>query len=254
MIAIALTLIFLKTLALNRHGAAATREVQPTDTPVDFSRAVYADDPADPWNRIFHSLFTRTVKIRMSDNFSEAAPFMRLQVIAHQNLQVSTRTFARLENGDRAIEPLYPSFLNDAGVAEALTEPGFSEFKQALTEALDEKIFRLPLARALMQSDAWAAYDMLFARKTLSGANARLLSERRDQLLLLLARFIRKLALRPEEIQSLRDNYSDAAASLNLPGFWGRTVSGSKSGGFPGARTITQSTIGAPRESFSILG
>ncbi len=31
--------------------------------------------PNDCWNRIFYCLFTRTVKIRVTDDFPDAAPF-----------------------------------------------------------------------------------------------------------------------------------------------------------------------------------
>src|SRR5438045_2186869 len=70
-------------------------------------------------------------------------------------LKISTRTFDHFENGDRAIEPLYPSFFSDAGAREILAEPHYTKFKQALTEALADKKARAPLVQALMQSDVW---------------------------------------------------------------------------------------------------
>src|SRR6266700_6620934 len=67
----------------------------------DDPRLIYSNDPADPWNRIFHSLFTRTVRTRLSDNFPEGAPFTRLRDGGISGSSVSTNTFERSENGDR---------------------------------------------------------------------------------------------------------------------------------------------------------
>src|SRR4030095_4638230 len=116
---------------------------------------IYSDDPNDPWNRIFHSLFTRKIKARLSDDFPEAAPFVQIRD-GFSRLKGSTRIFERFENGDRPIDPLYPSFFNNAGVLQVLNEPAYSELKTALESALAEKAARAPLDRALMQIDAWA--------------------------------------------------------------------------------------------------
>lgn len=177
---------------------------------------VYSDDPNDSWNRIFHSLFTRQFEVRLSDAFPDNGPFVAV-VDGMSRLRVSTRTFDRSENGDRAIEPLYPSFLNHEGILHVLTEPGYSTLKGALDKALAEKSSRSPVERALMQSDVWAAYDILFARKGFSHSQQQLLSQRRGILLSLLSRFTLKLSLTPEEIQTLPDNYSPASARYNLP-------------------------------------
>jgi hypothetical protein len=40
----------------------------------DEPQTVYSDDPADCWNRIFYHLFTRALKIRLTDDFPEARP------------------------------------------------------------------------------------------------------------------------------------------------------------------------------------
>lgn len=193
-----------QTLPSYRAGSLAKLEPQP----------VYAADPQDSWNRIFYLLFTRTVKLRLADTFPEGSPFISIEGLGMQNTLRVSQTFERIESGDRAIEPLYPSFLNSQGVKWALADPQFGELQQALQDALREPATRAPLARALMQADAWASYDIvLHARSGLSGEPAA----RAGELLPLLAQFIRKLALTPQEIASLPRNYREAQASLNLP-------------------------------------
>jgi hypothetical protein len=182
----------------------------------DEPQAIYAADPNDAWNRIFHGLFTHTVKARASDEFSDAGPFAPLYVNSFDKMSLGTRSVERVEPGDRAIEPLYPYDLCilPQGAATALTEPAFAQLQRALTDALQEAKDQPPLARALMQSDAWAAYDVLHRY----GANrAKADKPRCEQLLTLLARFVKKLALAPDQIEALPDNYAVAARARKLP-------------------------------------
>ncbi len=132
-------------------------------------------------------------------------------------LRTSTRSFERVETGDRAIDPLYPSFLSSAGALQILSGPAFSDVKQAIDDALKEQTTRAPIARALMQCDAWAAYDVLFRSSAYRTRDDRLMGERKQVFLSLLARFIRKLALSPEEIKSLQNNYSAGKSAKELP-------------------------------------
>jgi hypothetical protein len=193
----------------------------------DEPQAIYADDPKDCWNRIFYCLFTRTVIIRVTEDFPDAAPFDATTNLMGTSTAVTTRVLERIESGDRAIDPLYPheQFRPDTGAAQVLEEPRYSRFKQALTEALNEKTNRLPLARALMQSDAWAAYDVLsmdVSDSALPDAPIPLFQKRQAELRPLLARFLKKLALTAGEIQSLPDNYALAASAQGLPDLFGR--------------------------------
>ena len=71
-----------------------------------------------------------------------------------------------------------------------------------------------------MQSDVWAAYDLLYRKSYFKGAEGPQLQERRSQLLPLLARFVKKLALTRSEIEALPDNYAAASGSYNLPGLF----------------------------------
>jgi hypothetical protein len=186
--------------------------------PKDEPQAIYHSDTADSWNRIFYCLFTRTVKTHLSQDFSEGAPFTSARMIGPR---VSASLFERIESGDGANDPLYPSFYTSAGSAQALVEPRYSMLKRALADALGESRDRLALDRALMQGDAWAAFDILSGYRRIAGPQAESLDERRRELLPMLARFIRKLSLTPEEIKRLPDNYAAASAVLRMPDLFG---------------------------------
>lgn len=196
-----------KTL-LKRDAQASLR-----DTP----QAVYSRDPKDPWNIIFYHLFTRRVRARFTDDFPGSGPLGKAKVMSFpQGLPVSTCLFERIESGDRAIEPLYPSFITSVGIKEALNEPRFSELKQALIATLKEKKVRPALYRALMQADVWAAYDQLARVYLDRRGRATELHERASQLVPLLTQLVKKLALTPDEINNLPDNYALAAKEHHL--------------------------------------
>jgi hypothetical protein len=167
---------------------------------------IYSSDPNDSWNRIFYYLFSRRIETRLSDQFPEGAPFVD---------GVSTRLFERDEIGDRAIDPLYPSNFVYAGRHLVLTDPAYADFKKALQEALDDNRQRSPVARALMQSDLWGAYDILFF--PFPRADEKDLGQLRVIVLDLIPRLIRKVALTSEEIRSLPDNYSAAVREHSFP-------------------------------------
>jgi hypothetical protein len=212
-----LALTLMLVVFLSKHAPTlAPSSAASTSTGSEDPRLVYSDNADDPWNRIFHSLFTRTLKVRMSDDFPDAAPFTPVREPATR-LKASTRIFERVENGDRAIEPLYPSFFTNVGVLEVLNEPVYSELKTALESALAEQAKRPPLNRALMQIDAWAAFDIFYAHSGFRGPDSGVLPQRREELLKLLARFIFKIALSPDEIRTLPNTYSDASTRLHLP-------------------------------------
>lgn len=183
--------------------------------------AVYSRDPQDSWNRIFRALFTRTVTARLTNEYADGAPYNG--TAGFQHIPISKKAVERQESGDHAIEPLYPSFLNLAGPHQVLTGPHYSDLKQALQDALAEQGQRSRLSCALMQADAWAAYDILFryplCRACGGGMQARtpdqwLAAERREELLILLAKFLQKLALTPARIRSLPRNYAAGGAEL----------------------------------------
>jgi hypothetical protein len=188
-----------------RMGSLAKDEPQP----------VYSADAADSWNRIFYNLFTRTVRARLSAEFAGDAPLEQVEVMGFPRLLVSAATVERIEGGDRAIEPLdaLPVHMGSNGSPQrVLNEPSFTRLKEALNEALREEARRPPLARALMQSDVWAAHDILFAARPRAEAQR----VRKDELLGLLARMVKKLALSRNEIAALPDNYAAARFPVDL--------------------------------------
>ena len=211
------------SVAAGLGGAAETNlSYLAGSLPEDAPQAIYTDDPRDCWNRIFYCLYTRKLRIRLSDDFPEGAPFTFTNQSVMGATAISTRLFERIESGDSAAEPLYPHelFRDDVGTAQLLAEPRFSEFRKALIEALAEKSPRSPLECALMQNDAWAAYDFVakeISSRILPDAPIPLYHERQAQLRELLAQFIRKLALTPDAIKALPDNYALAAKSGKLP-------------------------------------
>jgi len=186
-----------------RAGSLAKQEVQ----------AIYAADPRDAWNLIFFLLFTRTVELRLTGDFKEAGPFSPTMTKGNDSLPVTTHTFQRIESGDQAIDPLYPNFLTSKGAESVLIEPQFTELKRALNTACAETTPRPPLHRALMQSDVWAAYDILNWFRDDHGH----LGTRARELLPLLDQFISKLALTSQEIAALPRNYLTAQRRLDLP-------------------------------------
>jgi hypothetical protein len=68
-------------------------------------QAIYPPDAADPWNQVFYLLFTRTLETRLVADGSE------LFMAGDRRLTLSPRTVTRIESGDRAADPLYPSWL-----------------------------------------------------------------------------------------------------------------------------------------------
>ena len=134
-----------------RAGSLAKQEAQ----------SIYAADPHDSWNRIFYLLFTRPIKLRLTEEFGHDGPFVVVSTMGNPSLPVTSQIFERIESGDRAIDPLYPNFLSAKGAESVLIDPQFSELEQALRDALAESTPRPPLDRALMQADIWAAYDIL---------------------------------------------------------------------------------------------
>src|SRR5262245_55407807 len=186
--------------------------------PKDEPQAIYHPDPGDSWNRIFYCLFTRTVKIRLSQDFSEGAPFISGRMGIYSELRFSASLFERIESGDGANDPLYPASI---GAAQALVEPRYSMLKRALADALGESRDRPAVDRALMQGDVWAAFDILSRYRRIVGPQGESLEERRSELLPPLARYIRRLALKPEEIKRLPDNYAAASGVHRLPDLFG---------------------------------
>jgi hypothetical protein len=207
----------------SRH-AEKPPDALPATRLAEAPEAIYSNNPNDSWNRIFYYLFSRRVDARLTAEFPEGAPFREIEgLMGSPQLQVSTRTFERKETGDRAIDPLYPSFFSDAGVRVVLSDPTYVEFRKALEEALQENTQWSAMARAIMQNDLWSAYDILYRYEHYYEENGEnVLAEHRLEVLRLLGRLIRKIALTDEEIRSLADNYTAARMKHALPDLFGR--------------------------------
>ena len=183
----------------------------------DVPQPIYSLDVEDAWNRVFYLLFTRRVPFRASKLLPDAGPF-QLVYRRSDKLAVSERLLERIESGDRAIEPFHPFGPPGAkleGVMRALTEPRFSQLELALQEALAEQKARTPLQRALLQTDIWAAYDMLHKHSTSNRTHDD--KSECDRIMSLCAKLITKLALSPTDAQNLPANLDVAAQSEVLP-------------------------------------
>ena len=188
------------------HAAFASNDPQ----------SIYAVDPNDSWNRIFHALFSRSINVRVASDFRKDASLVAFHVsMGSFDIRIGKDTVNRTETGDRAIEPLYPAFFTAEGPLQVLSGPRFSALTAALREAIDDGKPRTPIERALMQSDLWAAYDIVFS--TGPDRNDNGLAERKSKLLELLSQLIRKLALSDDQINSLHSNYSTAVNERRLP-------------------------------------
>ena len=226
-------------LALGLAFAAATDGPQapPKFDPLrdslarDEPQAIYAPDVTDSWNRIFHLLFTRQIRSRLL-----VEPAMPVQM-DHESLALSERRVTRIESGDRAIDPLYPSWtwmgsssfdMSPDSRWRILREPRYPQFVKALETVTASAAERSPLARALMQADLWAVYDMLRTIPLMragsrgSTPDTVLRTQRIEELMPLLARAIRALALTRAEIEALPDNYAAGARAGELPALFSR--------------------------------
>jgi len=226
-LASALVLPLCGCLALSGQRASSVdtlRDSLPRDEP----QTIYDPSPVDPWNQLFHLLFTRTIAARVPA--SDAVEFQA----GDDRLKLSPRVVTRIESGDRAIDPLYPSWLwmDSAAFDQAVTghwdilrEPRYSRLVAALSEVRLTAPRRPPVARALMQADLWAAYDMFHALLAASARDnsAQWVERRRqcDVLLPLLAATIRDLALSRADIAQLPDTYAVGVRASGLPDLFG---------------------------------
>ncbi len=183
----------------------------PRVTLPDAADLIYSTRPNDPWNKIFYFLFSRRLTVRLSSDFAEGAPF----VDSPTQRKVSTRVFERSEIGDRAIDPMYPTFTVGFGTMLVLHDSAYPAFTQALRDALQENTARSTCARAFMQSDLWGAYDAFFS--PFLPDDEKKLGDRRKAALDLIGHLIRKIALTPDEFNSLQENYSSAVRRYSFP-------------------------------------
>lgn len=228
-VAVVLVLL-LGWLPITHAGEQATRGFDPLRDSLarGAPQAIYGSDTKDAWNQVFFLLFTRTIPSRI---MADGAPVFPA---GDDRLALSGRRVTRIESGDRAIDPLYPSWLWMSSTAydfepgrpwRILTEPRYSQLVAALEGVRRTASLRPPLARALMQADLWSTFDMLHSPTLLRGFPSTPDSDEREKkaqaLLPLIAGTMRALALSREEIARLPDNYAAAATALKLPDLFG---------------------------------
>lgn len=150
-------------------------------------QSMYHADPEHLWNRLHTALFVR--------------------------VGPDGRTY-----GQDRLEPLL------WGGSKHLLEDASRKRAVALLEEFlknnGEKLIENPLKRAVLQRDLWLVFNWLegdryhFYEPELNPEEVR---AARDQLRAPLAAVIGRLALRPDQIESLPDNYAAAVASGNFP-------------------------------------
>ena len=148
------------------------------------SVTLYDPNPAHIWNRLHATLFVRQ------------APSGAIY-------------------GQDSLDPLLWGF------STHLLEPkSHSHAVRILDEFLEthaENLIRDPVKRAILQRDLWAIFDWSVARQPETLGEATYDVEKRE-LQIRLAEVLRRLALAPEEIEALPDNYAQAVASGQFAG------------------------------------
>jgi len=95
---------------------------------------------------------------------------------------------------------------------QLLSEPSHQQAIQVLDEFLrtrGEKLVHDPVKRAMLQRDLWGVFDWSVMRDSTNN----LYDKERREIQVRLAEVLRRLALTPDEIKTLPDNYAQAAAS-----------------------------------------
>ena len=141
--------------------------------------ALYDSNPNDLWNRLFDVLFTR------EDPYGHKYGEDGLDPV----LFGSTKHLLEGQSHREAIRIL-DEFLRSHG----------------------ESRFGDPLKRAILQRDLWAVFDWSVAREPERATDASYEQEKRE-LQTRLAEAVRRLALSPEQIKALPDNYAQAVAT-----------------------------------------
>lgn len=209
-----LVVIFLSTVSCPLPGQRAPSDL-PRVTLPDAPALIYSTRADDPWNRIFFFLFSRRLDVRLSADFPQGAPFDR-----RGDIPMSQDVFERNETGDHAIDPMYPTFSVGFGSMLVLRDPAYAKLTDALRSALDADYPRPAVARAMMQSDLWGAYDELSVGFLPDDEKA--LGERRKVVQDLIGRLIRKIALTQAEIRTLPENYSAVVSQQSFPDVFGK--------------------------------
>ena len=188
---------------------------------------IYAPDPYDPWNRLHHLLFSRTIRSEMAHYFRDGQPAeleARLASAASEeerrNLLFDSRILfgpGALLTMERRIGGDAPDFFLHHEVAFLLQDGRrLSALEQLLAEADTETFLkgRSTIARVLLQQDLWNRFDELDSlvrygdNVTIRGSAERLKT--------LLGRAITRLACRPEDLARISSNLPAIAAAHTM--------------------------------------
>jgi hypothetical protein len=139
---------------------------------------VYDPDPSHLWNQVFRQFYRRVSQDGKEYGMDELDPLLW-----------SNTTYLLEENSHQDAVQVLDEFLR--------------------TDA--ESLIRDPLRRALFQRDLWAVFDWL-------AYQTEPYPSQRDALQTRLAKIIKRVALKEEEILSLPNNYASAVESRMFPG------------------------------------
>jgi hypothetical protein len=173
--ATALILLALVPIALWVTGASP----RPLETP-SVSVAIYDQNPAHIWNRLYAALRVR--EDSQGNRYGEDSLDAMLW-------QQSDHLLTQPSNG--------------------LALHVLDEFLETHAETLIED----PLKRALLQSDLWAVFDWSVQEYAGATGQSPKYSNEKRELQIRLAEVLKRLALTQEQIKSLPDNYAKAVAS-----------------------------------------
>lgn len=149
---------------------------------------VYDSDPQHLWNRLFSAFYIRPRQFPAAGKQPARVQYEGGDVI--EFLAWGRTQYWSSEAVIRKVEPLVDEFLKKNSA----------------------KQFSGPLKRAVFQHDLWAVYDHLIDQN-IKRAGTRETRHRRETLCRKLAKCIQQLALSPDEIRRLPDNYVLAAKS-----------------------------------------
>ncbi|HJY86879.1 MAG TPA: hypothetical protein VKE24_08585 [Candidatus Acidoferrales bacterium] len=144
---------------------------------------VYSTDPQDPWNRLFHLLYSRKLHTQVGSPESSGARW---------------RSITRLEGGD------LPEFFFPPDAGYLVKEPRRRRLRSALEAEVGSPTLRgrSPEARILFQQDLWNRFDALqplAAKDPRAGPLARLL-----------ARLMARVALTKDELAGMGQSFGEA--------------------------------------------
>jgi hypothetical protein len=144
----------------------------------EISTTVYAPNPSHLWNRLYAAVLIREDRHGTQLGADSLDPFLWTET------------------------------------EHLLAEPSHERALRALDEFLRthaENLIHDPVKRAMLQRDLWAVFD--WSVQQFPARDRPSYSREKEELQARLAKALRRLALTPEELKSLPDNYSQATAS-----------------------------------------